>query len=53
MYLVPRPDLGDVSQGKLVSLTNYYEMFNGILLDFLALSEFLVENIFGLVSQTH
>ena len=31
MYLVPRPDLGDVSQGKLVSLTNYYEMFNGIL----------------------
>ncbi len=31
MYLVPRPDLGDVSQGKLVSLTNYYELFNGIL----------------------
>src|SRR5713101_5614987 len=31
MYLVPRPDLGDVSQGKLISLTNYYEMFNGIL----------------------
>src|SRR3984893_1825796 len=24
MYLIPRPDLGDVSQGKLVSLTNYY-----------------------------
>lgn len=22
------PDLGDVSQGKLISLTNYYEMFN-------------------------
>jgi len=21
------PDLGDVSQGKLISLTNYYEMF--------------------------
>ena len=31
MYLIPRPDLGDVSQGKLISLTNYYEMFNGIL----------------------
>jgi cytochrome c peroxidase len=31
MYLVQRPDLGDVSQGKLVSLTNYFEMFNGIL----------------------
>jgi cytochrome c peroxidase len=31
MYLTPRTDLGDVSQGKLVSLTNYYQMFNGIL----------------------
>jgi cytochrome c peroxidase len=31
MYLTPRPDLGDVSQGKLVSLTNYYQMFNGLL----------------------
>jgi cytochrome c peroxidase len=31
MYLAQRPDLGDVSQGKLVSLTNYFEMFNGIL----------------------
>jgi cytochrome c peroxidase len=31
MYLTPRPDLGDVSQGKLISLTTYYEMFNGIL----------------------
>ena len=31
MYLTPRPDLGDVSQGKLVSLTNYFELFNGIL----------------------
>jgi cytochrome c peroxidase len=31
MYLNSRPDLGDVSQGKLVTLTNYYEMFNGIL----------------------
>jgi cytochrome c peroxidase len=31
MYLVQRPDLGDISQGKLVSLTNYFDMFNGIL----------------------
>src|SRR6201994_1072516 len=31
MYLTPRTDLGDVSQGKLISLTNYYQMFNGIL----------------------
>ena len=31
MYLTPRPDLGDVSHGKLVSLTNYFEMFNGLL----------------------
>ena len=31
MYLAPRPDLGDVTHGKLVSLTNYYAMFNGIL----------------------
>jgi cytochrome c peroxidase len=31
IYLTPRPDLGDVSQGKLVSLTNYYDLFNGIL----------------------
>ncbi|HET6305800.1 MAG TPA: hypothetical protein VFG12_01360 [Rhodopila sp.] len=31
MYLVQRPELGDVSQGKLVTLTNYFDMFNGIL----------------------
>jgi cytochrome c peroxidase len=31
IYLTPRPDLGDVSQGKLISLTNYYQLFNGIL----------------------
>ena len=31
IYLTPRTDLGDVSQGKLVSLTNYYQLFNGIL----------------------
>lgn len=31
MYLVQRPDLGDVSQGKVISLTNYFGLFNGIL----------------------
>lgn len=31
IYLTTRPDLGDVSQGKLVSSANYYELFNGIL----------------------
>ena len=31
LYLTTRPDLGDVSQGKVVTIDNYYEMFNGIL----------------------
>ncbi|MBU3057440.1 cytochrome B6 [Pseudomonas indica] len=31
IFLTTRPDLGDVSQGKLVTLSNYYELFNGIL----------------------
>jgi len=31
IYLTTRPDLGDVSQGKLVTLFNYFELFNGIL----------------------
>ena len=31
IYLTTRPDLGDVSQGKLVTIDNYYEFFNGIL----------------------
>lgn len=31
IYLTPRPEMGDVSQGKLVSLTNYYQLFNGLL----------------------
>ena len=31
MFLTTRPDLGDVSQGKLVTIANYYELFNGIL----------------------
>jgi cytochrome c peroxidase len=31
IYLTTRPDLGDVSQGKVVTTDNYYELFNGIL----------------------
>jgi cytochrome c peroxidase len=31
IYLTGREELGDVSQGKLISLTNYFETFNGIL----------------------
>ena len=31
IFLTTRPDLGDVSKGQLVTLTNYYELFNGIL----------------------
>ncbi|KAF0216289.1 MAG: hypothetical protein FD174_3743 [Geobacteraceae bacterium] len=31
IYLTTRPDLGDVSRGKLVTINNYYELFNGIL----------------------
>jgi cytochrome c peroxidase len=31
IYLTTRTDLGDVSQGKLVTIMNYYEVFNGIL----------------------
>jgi cytochrome c peroxidase len=31
IFLTTRPDLGDVSQGKLVTNKNYYELFNGIL----------------------
>jgi len=31
IYLTSRPDLGDVSQGKVLSLKNYYEIFKGIL----------------------
>ena len=30
IYLTTRPDLGDVSQGKLVTIMNYYELFSGI-----------------------
>jgi len=31
VFLTTRPDLGDVSQGKLITIDNYYEIFNGIL----------------------
>jgi cytochrome c peroxidase len=31
IYLTTRTDLGDVSQGKVVTIANYYELFNGIL----------------------
>ncbi len=31
IFLTTRPDLGDVSQGQLVTLTNYYELFKDIL----------------------
>lgn len=30
IYLISRPDLGDVSQGKILSIKNYYELFKGI-----------------------
>jgi cytochrome c peroxidase len=31
IFLTTRPDLGDVSKGQLVTLNNFYELFNGIL----------------------
>lgn len=31
IFLTTRPDLGDVSQGKVVTTDNYFAMFNGIL----------------------
>jgi cytochrome c peroxidase len=31
IFLTTRPDLGDVSKGKMLTLDNYYEIFNGIL----------------------
>jgi cytochrome c peroxidase len=30
MYLTTRPDLGDVSKGKLVTIDNYYDLFKDI-----------------------
>ncbi len=31
IFLTTRPDLGDVSQGKLVTVENFQELFKGIL----------------------
>lgn len=31
IYLTTRPDLGDVSKGKLVNIDNFFELFNGVL----------------------
>jgi cytochrome c peroxidase len=31
IYLTTRPDLGDVSKGQVVTIMNYYELFNGVL----------------------
>ncbi len=31
IFLTTRPDLGDVSQGKVVTQQNFFELFNGIL----------------------
>jgi cytochrome c peroxidase len=31
IYLTTRPDLGDVSKGQLVTIANFYDLFNGIL----------------------
>ena len=31
IYLTTRPDLGDVAKGRLITINNYYEIFNGIL----------------------
>jgi cytochrome c peroxidase len=31
MFLTTRPDLGDVSKGKLLTIDNYYELMSGIL----------------------
>jgi cytochrome c peroxidase len=31
IFLTTRPDLGDVSQGKLITRMNFYEIFNGVL----------------------
>jgi cytochrome c peroxidase len=31
IFLITRPDLGDVSKGQVVTVNNFYELFNGIL----------------------
>ena len=34
LYLISRPDLGDVSKGEEITIHNYYKKFNGILTPF-------------------
>ncbi|NOR56118.1 MAG: cytochrome B6 [Sulfurovum sp.] len=34
LYLISRPDLGDVSKGEEITINNYYHKFNGILTPF-------------------
>jgi cytochrome c peroxidase len=31
IFLTTRPDLGDVSQGQVVTIANYFQLFNGLL----------------------
>lgn len=31
IFLTTRPDLGDVAKGRLITISNYFEIFNGIL----------------------
>lgn len=31
IFLTTRPDLGDIAKGRLITIDNYYEIFNGIL----------------------
>jgi cytochrome c peroxidase len=31
IYLTTRPDLGDVAKGQLITIDNYYQIFNGLL----------------------
>src|SRR5665647_732872 len=31
IFLTTRPDLGDVAKGRLITINNYFEIFNGIL----------------------
>jgi cytochrome c peroxidase len=31
VYLTTRPDLGDVSKGQLITIANFFDLFNGIL----------------------
>jgi cytochrome c peroxidase len=31
IYLTTRPDLGDMAKGRLITIDNYYEIFNGVL----------------------